>query len=121
MSEVKCGTCKGAKHLEFERGQRQVPCVTCSGSGINWRKSCEAAQSELAALREELAVAKHEIENRISAEVGAIEALTAAEHRNVALVELLAEVSNDWLTGVCLGSPGTWFRRRDELMTKPTE
>jgi hypothetical protein len=36
------------------------------------------AQSDLAALREELAVANHEIVSRISAEVGAIEALQAA-------------------------------------------
>lgn len=59
MSEVKCSTCKGTKTLTFERGQRCVPCVTCSGSGIDWRKTCEAAQSELTALREELAQYKH--------------------------------------------------------------
>lgn len=44
--------------------------------------SIETANAELAALREELAVANHEIESRISAEVGAIEALAAAEQRN---------------------------------------
>lgn len=41
-----------------------------------------AAQAELSALREELAVAKQEIESRIGNEVSAIEALTAAEQRN---------------------------------------
>lgn len=41
----------------------------------------DAAQSELAALREELAVANNEIESRISAEVGAIEALQEAQQR----------------------------------------
>jgi len=51
---------------------------------------------QLAALREELAVANHEIESRISAEVGAIEALQEtqqrladAERRNTELVKLL--------------------------------
>lgn len=28
--------------MEFEQGQRRVPCVTCSGSGIDWRKSYDA-------------------------------------------------------------------------------
>jgi septal ring factor EnvC (AmiA/AmiB activator) len=52
VSEVKCSTCKGTKTITFERGQRCVPCVTCSGSGINWRKTCESVRSELAALRD---------------------------------------------------------------------
>jgi hypothetical protein len=46
---------------------------------------------ELAALREELAVAEHEIKNRISAEVGAIEALQAAEQRNETLAKAATE------------------------------
>lgn len=60
MSEVKCSTCKGVGRLEFEQGQRRVPCVTCSGSGIDWRKTCDAqrlradtAEAEREALRSE--------------------------------------------------------------------
>jgi hypothetical protein len=52
-------------------------------------------QSELAALREELAVANHEIESRISAEVGAIEALQAAEQRNAVLAAVLEMVRDN--------------------------
>lgn len=70
--------------------------------------------SELAALREE-----RDSFQRVG--IKTMERLKAAYQRNATMTELLSEVSNDWLTGVCLGSPGTWFRRRDELMAKSTE
>jgi len=115
------------KRIEFERGQRFLPCITCSGSGINWRKTCEAAQSELAALREELAkfdegmralacslaaggynaetltadqlVGKVQwgIDNIIT---GQEQRLTAAEQRNAMLLALLRAARN------CHNSPG---------------
>lgn len=61
MSEVKCSTCKGVGRLEFEQGQRRVPCVACSGSGLDWRKTCDAqrlradtAEAEASGLRLQL-------------------------------------------------------------------
>lgn len=43
--------------MEFEQGQRRVPCVTCSGSGVDWRKTCEAVQRDNEALRYDCQVA----------------------------------------------------------------
>jgi hypothetical protein len=80
----------------------------------------EAFRSELAALREELAVANHEIESRISAEVGAIEALQAAEQRNQKCIALLRRSTAD--KGQDLK---TWWNDRalilQAAMKKPTE
>ena len=97
------------------------------------------ALEAVATLREELAVANHEIESRISAEVGAIEALQAAEQRNADLVELLRNPSDEMIeagNGAAvvemehdsdLGSCG-WISNADEVLTemlkaalKPTE
>lgn len=86
------------------------------------------AQSELAALREELAVANNEIESRISAEVGAIEALQEAqqrladaERRNAELTDLI-EKAHTW---VDRNNCGGWdaYELRDRLADalKPTE
>lgn len=95
MGDLKCKTCNGAKTIEFERGQRNVPCIRCSGTGIDWRKSCESAQVELAALREELAQsgrADH-LRQRIAFLTSEIhkqaESLTTAEQRNASLTDLL--------------------------------
>jgi DnaJ-class molecular chaperone len=115
MSEVKCGTCKGEKHLEFERGQRRVPCVTCSGSGIDWRRSCESAQSELAALREELASNTMTIQELAGANDEQQQRLTAAEQRNAALEGLLR--------GLC-DNPYNFtatYRERIKATLDPTE
>ncbi|RON17906.1 hypothetical protein BK660_21690 [Pseudomonas brassicacearum] len=114
MSEVKCSTCKGTKRIEFERGQRCVPCVTCSGSGVDWRKSCESGQSELAALREELALkleayqGAHMMVTDLKAE------LRAAEQLNAELVTLL--------NGYPRGVPGfaEWAGKVGATL-KPTE
>lgn len=116
MNEVKCTTCKGTKTIEFERGQRCVPCVTCSGSGIDWRKTCESAQSELAALREELAGYKQGAKVEADAADEARAALKATEqlparYSQVAVIEYTGyEPSNSlkWLNkGLHYMQPGT--------------
>ena len=72
-------------------------------------------QSELAALREELAVANHEIESRISAEVGAIEALQAAEQRNAELENnIVADRSRNWDRSL---NPQAWDSDEIEFIT----
>lgn len=74
-------------------------------------------RQRLTAAEHDLAVANHEIKSRISAEVGAIEALQAAEQRNAELVELLNEVTpelDDFITGALL-------RRLKAALINPAE
>lgn len=58
MDGVKCSTCRGAGEIEFERGARRVPCVTCSGSGADYKKTLDAALAREAALRQNLEFAQ---------------------------------------------------------------
>lgn len=75
--------------MEFEQGQRRVPCVTCSGSGVDWRKSYDAQR-----LRADTA----EGALKIAAEDAALllKDLDAAEQRNSELRELLRLMPNDY-------------------------
>jgi hypothetical protein len=116
MSEVKCSTCKGEKTLTFEQGQRCVPCVTCSGSGTDWRKTYDAALSELAALREELYVAKEARDAEMLEAIRLQSRLADAERWNVVLVNLLRETCGHYsvLTGIILT-----LSREDQLTSEP--
>jgi len=78
------------------------------------------AQSELSALREELAVANHEIDSRISAEVGAIEALQAAEQRNAVITELLKS-AKPYIPWGQFGSVKYQWNLEVQEALKPTE
>lgn len=92
MTDIRCSTCKGAKTLTFEQGQRCVPCVTCSGSGIDWRKSYDAAQAELSTLREELRHALIDHSEALRGEDVLADRLTAAEQRNAEMSSMLIDV-----------------------------
>lgn len=83
---------------------------TISADVIAYKKVCD----ELSALREELTVAKQEIESSTGNEVSAIEALTAAEQRNAELLDLLRGIKD---------APGSsQFRKHIEaVLIKPTE
>jgi len=89
MSEIRGSTCKGEKSLVFEQGKRRIPCVTCSGTGINWKRTYHATQSELAALREELAECNKRKAWWIDSAKSLDDRLTAAEQRNAELTQLL--------------------------------
>jgi hypothetical protein len=123
MSEVKCSTCKGEKTLTFEQGQRCVPCVTCSGSGTDWRKTYDAALTQLAALREELAglqdscaIDRRHLDRMIDHGDDLQQRLADAERRNAVLVNLLRETCGHYsvLTGIILT-----LSREDQLTSEP--
>jgi hypothetical protein len=111
------------KALREELYRAQNPPFT--GRSDSWQAACGKARGETEALREELDQAKRTAITEILALNSTLRdqgrRLTAAEQRNAELERLLMAVSNDWLSGVRVPSPGTWFRERDELMTKPTE
>jgi polyhydroxyalkanoate synthesis regulator phasin len=112
------------------------PECECGCSSVKYMLESDA-QSQLAALREELAVANHEIESRISAEVGAIEALQETQQRLADAERRNAELEKDaarWnffssVANELQAFPHSWGKMTpekmnhmcDEAMTKPTE
>lgn len=82
MNEVRCSTCKGTKRIEFERGQRYVPCVTCSGSGVDWRKTCEAALSREAELDRDNTRLSKEIDDALNREYELREELASHKYKS---------------------------------------
>jgi len=97
----------------------------------SWKRTEEerdTAQSELAALREELALAKDTAASWKSSADGLAEeardidkSLTAAEQRNAGLIELLQECVNVVRFGEDFDLPVTTMDRIDEALAKPTE